>query len=150
MRTIRNHIKHLSLKALVVIVVAACCDVSLMAVSPIVSVKKVGKIYNIIGERGRRLGQFTPPAHSDFIGSNSVFAIMRSGDKYLFYDNRGRMYNSVDTLDIPYPIIAVTAYTFTAGCDTVTITYGKDGEMLSLRRHLPVETADNKSEQSAL
>ncbi len=109
---------------------------------PIVKVVKKGASYSLVGSRGRSLAVITPPAGSEMVGFNERFCMMRSGGTYLLYNSGGRQYLRIDTADVAGPVKAVSGYTFSAGNDSVTVTYGPDGKVLSLRRH-PVVMTDS-------
>lgn len=110
---------------------------------PISRVVKKGASYSIVGERGRRLAVITPPPGAEMIGFNNSFCMMRSGGEYLFYNSGGRQYLRLDTASLAGQVKAVSGYTFSAGNDSLTVTYGPDGKILSSRLHPPFEPVDS-------
>lgn len=127
------------MRLLLVVVMSFGAVATVVAVTPpdrpIVKVVKKGASYSIIGSRGRRLAVITPPSGSEMVGFNERFCMMRSGGSYLMYNSAGRQYLRIDTASVAGPVKAVSGYTFSAGNDSVTVTYGPDASVLSVRRH---------------
>ncbi len=103
------------------------------------TVRRSGRNYTIVDNRGRRAPAISVAADSDFIGYNTLICIVRWGSDYYFYDVRGVRYETVDTGSIGR-IYAVTGETFTAGWDSLRITYDSRLHVLS-RRIFPSDTA---------
>lgn len=109
---------------------------------PIIKVVKKGATYSLVGSRGRRLAVITPPAGAEMVGFNERFCMMRSGADYLLYNSGERQYLRIDTSSVAGPVKAVSGYTFSAGNDSVTVTYGPDAKVISVRRHPIIVQSD--------